>query len=110
MNTSLADLSNVKVEPNFKLTTDNVDLVINHTKTHTVFSLDVCLNDSDSFNLAQLIIDFLKNNCQSSNDDILKRKKELESLRICSKCYSKIQTVGSIYCIDCNYEKLMTSY
>lgn len=78
MNTISSDLSNVKVEPNFKLTTDNIDLIVNHTNTQTHFSLDVCLNEGDSFKLAQLIIDFLKENCNASNIEILKRKKEYE--------------------------------
>lgn len=65
-------------QPNFKLTTDSIDLVINHTKNNTIFSLDVCLNEGDSFNLAQLIIDFLKENCESTNKDILTRKQEYE--------------------------------
>ena len=98
------------MKPNLKYTTDRVDLTINRTNTHTIFILDVCLNEADSFNLGQLIMDFLKNNCDSSNRDILKRKRELESLRVCSKCYSKIQQIGSPYCVDCNYEKIMSSY
>ena len=98
------------MKPNFKCTTDNVNLTVNHTSTETIIGLDVCLNENDSFNLSQVILDFLKNNCQSSNEDILKRKKELESLSICRRCYSKIQEIGSIYCVDCNYEKLMTNY
>lgn len=84
------NLSKVKFEPNYRLTTDSdVEISSNSDAQSTVFSINVSLHPKDVESLLNVFSDFLLNNCQKTNEQHEKNKSDYEIIKlVCPDCGS----------------------
>jgi len=83
MSANANNLSQVKFEPNYRLTTDSdVEISSNSDAQNTVFSINVSLHPKDIEALLNVFSDFLLNNCQKTNEEHERNKSDYEIIKL----------------------------
>lgn len=83
MTAILNNLSQVKFEPNYRLTTDSdVEISSNSDANNTTFTVNCSLHPKDIEDFMNVFSDFLSNNCQKTNEEHEKNKSDYEIIKL----------------------------